>query len=110
VTADGVVQNSLAIGNGTTFTLDPSDANGNPTAQSSSLLGSGSLTSGSSFTSLAGSAGILASGTSAASAPTLGLGNIAGSGVSAVPEPSSILLAVLAAIGLAAAARSRKVC
>jgi fibronectin-binding autotransporter adhesin len=105
LTAGSIIQNSLDIGNGALFTLGTSDSNGNPLAQTSSLLGGDSLAGGSNFTSLAGSAGLNATGASG-SAPTLGLGG-AGSGVSAVPEPSSIILTVMAGLGLAAMIRRR---
>ncbi len=114
LTANSIIQNSLVIGSGSTFTLDPSDSNGNPLAEASASLGgvssgtllSGSTTGGSGFVALSGSGGLLAGVDSAAATPTLGLGGAA-AGVSAVPEPSSILLAAFAALGLAAAVRRR---
>ena len=114
LSANSIIQNSLVIGSGSTFTLAPSDSNGNPLAEVSASLGgvasgsllSGSTTSGSGFVALSGSGALLAGVDSAAATPTLGLGGAAG-GVSAVPEPSSILLAMFAALGLTVAIRRR---
>ncbi len=110
LTANSIIQSSLTIGSGGTFTLAASDANGNPMVSLAAALGgqdssndglvlAGSLTPSNSF--LAGSGSLIGGSAEGGSALALSLGGIAGSGVSAVPEPSSIALALC---GLAAAA------
>ncbi len=116
LTADHINQNSLVIGAGSIFTLAPSDSDGNPMAaamatlspgpaarssatptsapNSSGFLVAGSLAPASSFVAASGS--LLGAG-SATSAPTLSLGGgVSGASVSAVPEPSSIVMFVMA--------------
>ncbi len=118
LTANSIIQNSLTIGSGGTFTLAPSDANGNPMVSVAAALGeqgssndglvlAGSLTPSSSFP--AGSGSLLGGSAegSSALAPSLG-GGIAGSGVSAVPEPSSIALALFGLAAAAMVARRRR--
>ncbi len=115
LTANHIVQSALVIGSGSTFTLAPSDASGNPSAQlaaissaspSTSLLANGSLNAGN-FASLeAGS--LIGAAASSGSAPSLGLGAVGMSaGANAVPEPSTVLLAGLGAIAIVALRRRK---
>ena len=98
LTADHINQTSLVIGAGSTFTLAPSDMNGNPMAASGLVL-AGSLAPSSSF--IANSSSLLGVGGSSASPSTsISLGGVGGSSVSAVPEPSTILLLLLGCIGV----------
>ena len=97
LTADHINQTSLVIGAGSVFTLAPSDPSGNPMAAlgsaSSGLALAGSLTPASSF--MASSGNLLGAG-AAGSAPSFSLGG--GATVSAVPEPSAIVLLMIGAI------------
>ncbi len=118
LTADHINQTSLVIGDGATFTLAPSDSDGNPMASSfspgpmargiaaigssGSLLLAGSIAPSTSF--LASHANLL-SANSATAGPAISLSS-AVSSVNAVPEPSSILLALLA-LSMAAPAAFR---
>jgi formylglycine-generating enzyme len=106
VTADHIVQSALVIGGAAgspaLVTIDASDANGNPLAQSSGLALAGSLASNNAFGEIVNPAGLgdgLASGDlgSAASLPSSSPG---GAGSSAVPEPSTIALFAIALAGL----------
>ncbi len=106
LTADHIIQGSLTISAGSTFTLAPSDMNGNP-ATAGGLVLAGSLTPSSSF--IASSGSLLGAGT-AGSTSTPSLGGANGSTVSAVPEPSAmmlLLLGVLAALPIVRRRRSR---
>ncbi len=114
LTADHINQTSLVIGNGATFTLAPSDSNGNPMAStmatlspgpaapgsaaigSSGLILAGSLAPTSSF--LASSASLLGT-SSATAAPAVSL-NSAVASVSPVPEPSAIVLLLIGGASL----------
>ena len=104
LTADHINQTSLVIGAGSTFTLAPSDANGNPMvgqafatgAASSSLMLAGSLTPSSSF--IASSGNLLGAG-STSSTLSVPFGGVSGASISAVPEPSTVLLLFLGAMG-----------
>ena len=91
LTADHINQNSLVIGAGSTFTLAPSNSDGSPMASNASGLAlAGSLTPASSFIAPSGS---LLDADTASSAPAVSLGGLAaGASVSAVPEPSTIVL------------------
>ncbi len=105
LTANHIIQNSLTISAGSTFTLAPSDPSGLPSAAGGLVL-AGSLTPSSSF--LASSGSLLgAGGASSLASPSLG-GGLSGASVNAVPEPSSIALALLAAIGLLVTSRFRR--
>ena len=102
LTADHINQTSLVIGNGSTFTLAPSNADGTPMAVGSgqaagggSLVLAGSLTPSSSF--IASSGSLLGAG-AASSTPAVSLGGVSGASVNAVPEPSTIILLLLGAI------------
>ncbi len=95
LTADHIKQTSLVIGSGATFTLAPSNTDGNPMVEQGLAL-AGSLTPSSSF--LASSTNFLGVG-SASSAPAVALGaGLGGATATAVPEPSTILLALIAGI------------
>ncbi len=108
LTADHINQTSLVIGAGATFTLAPSDPSGNPMAAGGGLVLAGSLTPASSF--LAAS-GTLLGGTSSAAAPAaVSLGGVGGTTVSAVPEPSTVLLFAGALAALGVAGRRRRLC
>ena len=101
LTADHINQTSLVIGNGSVFTLAPSDMNGNPmegvgsgqlavstvepAAGGSGFVLAGSLAPSSSFV---GSTGSLLAAGSTSSAPSVSLGSVGGASVSAVPSPS----------------------
>jgi autotransporter-associated beta strand protein len=98
--ADHIVQSSLTIGNGATFTLAPSDSTGNAAA---GLVLAGSLTQSSSFVD---GSGLLSAGGDAGSAPVLSISATGGANASAVPEPSAVVLLVLA--GLSALALRRR--
>jgi fibronectin-binding autotransporter adhesin len=108
LTANHIVQGTLAIGglsgSPSTVTIGASDASGNPLGSSSGLALAGSLEPTDSF----------AAGTSS-SAALQGEDSLAGSGssapvtgASAVPEPSSIVLLVLAGIACLARAVRRR--
>ncbi len=119
LTANHIIQGALVIG-GTagspaTVTIDASDASGNPlvAASGAAILSSGSASDPISATAL-GPSGLsdLASNssTSLAGSPSAGSSSPLGSGgTSAVPEPSTILLSLLAVAGALAAVRRRKV-
>ena len=101
LTADHINQASLVIGNGSTFTLAPSDASGMTLA--------GSLMPASGFVAGSGSeANLLGAGSgSSGGFDGSSLGGGAG-GASAVPEPSALLLAAIAALGGLSYAASRR--
>jgi hypothetical protein len=101
LTANHINQNSLVIGNGSTFTLAPSDASGSPMASGLALAGSLAPTSG-----FVGSNSSLL-GVSGGSAVTPALGGTIGGG-SAVPEPGSLALFVVGAIGLLSCRRRKR--
>ncbi len=108
LTADHINQSSLVIGNGSTFTLAPSDMNGNAMAavqgSGSSLVLAGSLTPASSFVASGGS--LLGAAGSTPSAPSVPLGGgLSGASVSAVPEPSAIILLLVGGFAAWPAAR-----
>ncbi len=122
LTADHINQNSLVIGAGSIFTLAPSDADGNPMAaamatlspgpaapgsatpaSSPSSLLAGSLTSSNSF--LASSGSLLGAGP-ATSTPSVSLaGGAIGASISAVPEPSAVLMMLLGLLAMGPLAR-----
>ncbi len=116
LTADHINQAALVIGNDSTFTLAPSDMNGNAMAAAqlavgswqsaggSSLVLAGSLTPSSSQ--IASSSLLGVGGTSSTVSPSLG--GIGGTSISAVPEPSSIVILALGGLGLLAVARRRR--
>jgi len=109
LTADHINQMSLVIGAGSTFTLAPSAADGSPMVgqgAGSSLVLAGSLTPSTSFIGAIGS--LLGIG-SASSAPAVSLGGgLGGASVSAVPEPSAVLLLLLGGMGAWSLVRRRK--
>jgi hypothetical protein len=106
LTANHIIQNALIIGGATgnpgLVTIDASDASGSPLGLSSGLALTGSLFSSRSFgadgvtsTNLSSGAG---GGTDLAA---LSLGNSpGGSNPSPIPEPSTLLLALLAVLGV----------
>jgi hypothetical protein len=108
LTADHINQTLLVIGNGSVFTLAPSDANGNPMAAGGGLVLAGSLTPSSSF--IAGSGSLVGTGVADASISPVSLGGVSGASLSAVPEPTTGLLLALGAFGLfgVGAVRRRK--
>ena len=103
LTANHIIQSALVIG-GTAgghglVTIDASDASGNPLGQSSGLTPAGSLTpsgpfgaGGSSFTALSSGGNELA-----ALSPS---SSVVGGNPSSVPEPSTLLLILVAVTGL----------
>jgi fibronectin-binding autotransporter adhesin len=106
LTANHIVQSALVIGGATGIpgmvTIDASDANGNPLGQSSGLAVSSSLTSTGPF----GASGIRPVVLSGAAADSTDLtvtaaSNSVGNGnASQVPEPATLLLALLALLGV----------
>ena len=105
LTADHIVQGALVIGgtskNPGLVTIDASDASGNPLGQPSGLALAGSLSSIDSF----GANGITSANLSSVAGGTdleaLLAGNPAvGGNLSPVPEPSTLLLALLAVLGV----------
>ena len=126
LTADHIVQNSLVIGAGSTFTIAPSAADGSPMADALAALGQGgSASSGNSASTpsgglvlagslvpsssyVASSAGLL-SGDSASASPSVSLGgSTGGAAVNAVPEPSTILLLLCGGIGILSLVRRKR--
>jgi hypothetical protein len=101
LTADHIIQSSLVIGSGSMFTLAPSDADGNPMA--SGFVLAGSVAPASSY--LAPSDSLQGSATG--SPATISLDGASGPNGSAVPEPSTMMLVLLA--GLAAMPRARRI-
>ncbi len=105
LTADHINQTSLVIGNGSTFTLAPSAADGSPMVAGLATLGSssgglvvaGSLTPSTSFVATSGS---LLGVAFASSTPSVSLGGVSAASVNAVPEPSSMLLLGLGALAV----------
>ncbi len=116
LTADHINQTSLVIGNGSTFTLAPSDMNGNPMAafspgpaaqgSGSGLILAGSLTPSSSFVAAGGS--LLGINSASSGAPSVALGAATDSSVNAVPEPSGMLLLGLGGLAVSAVAMRRR--
>ncbi len=113
LTANHINQTSLVIGDGATFTLAPSDADGTPLAtfspgpmargstaigSSSNLILAGSLTPASSLIAPSGNLLSLLGG-SASSAAAVSLGQAGGASVSAVPEPSTLVLLIVGSLG-----------
>jgi autotransporter-associated beta strand protein len=105
LTADHIVQSSLIIGGSAgspaLVTIDASDASGNPLGQSSGLVVASSLTPSGPFgageTSSASLSSIAADSTDLAvpaAGNSVGIGN-----ASQVPEPSTLLLALLVVLG-----------
>ena len=101
LTANHIVQGALVIGgnasNQALVTIDASDASGNPLAQSGGMAMAGSLGSSAPFASGApASSSLLAAGGSPASAAGslsgASSGVNLGGGVSAVPEPATLVL------------------
>jgi hypothetical protein len=97
LTADHINLHSLIIGAGATFTLAPSNASGSPLADASSggLVLADSLAPSSSFIGSGSSLPMVNGATS--SAPAVKLTDASTASVSAVPEPSSAILMLLAA-------------
>jgi hypothetical protein len=103
------------IGNGGTFTLAPSDANGNAMAAPGAVVGgqsadglalAGSLAASSS--SMPSSGNLLGDGVAGTlSSPTLG--SVGGGGTAAVPEPSTVVLCCFGILMAAWLARHRNV-
>ncbi len=104
LTADHIVQSALVIGgaagNPALVTIDPSDASGNPVDQSSSFALAGSLTPSGHFG---------AGETSSANFRTVDITDLAaplagnsavGDDLAAVPEPSTLVLVLLALLGV----------
>jgi fibronectin-binding autotransporter adhesin len=118
LTANHIVQSALVIGgtakNPGSVTIDASDASGNPLAASWGFALAGSLTPSAPF--VAGaltSSKLLARGGSPASGSTLGGGNLGsgtfGDSAASVPEPTTLLLALLGLVSLGGLAwRKRK--
>ena len=114
-TANHIKQASLVIGNGATFTLAPSDSSGNPmTAAGASgqdsigggFVLAGSLAPASSMIASAGS--LIESGSPPSSTLFPSLGGGASGSATAVPEPSSLLLAAMSLLGLLCVAVRRR--
>jgi fibronectin-binding autotransporter adhesin len=109
LTANHIIQGALVIGSTTgspaLVTIDASDASGNPLGQASGFALAGSLTPNAPFGSAGiNSANLNAGGGSLANGSTLGggtPGSTLNSSAAAVPEPATLLLALLglAAIG-----------
>ncbi len=102
LTANHIVQSALIIGgaagNPGLVTIDASDASGNPLGQSSGIALAGSLAPNDPF----GAGGISSAGLSGGpDLAALSLGNSPGGGnPSPVPEPSALLLSLLAVLGV----------
>jgi hypothetical protein len=113
LTANSIVQNALVIGGTSTspgnVTIAASDSSGNPLVAAAASRGS--LTSGSTGSSLLGSSASPSSGLSGGS--NLGtssstLGGVGVGGATSVPEPSALILVLIGTVaGLLAALRSR---
>ncbi len=104
LTANHIIQSALVIGgtsnNPGLVTIDASDASGNPLNSSSGLAAAGSLTPGGLFGASGSSSGNLSGGGSGDQA-ALSLGNsVGGANPSSVPEPSTLLLVLVAIAGL----------
>ncbi len=99
LTTDYIVQSTLTIGNGSTVTIAPSDANGNSIVGGIGLLSSDSSPSLGPFASLDTDASV-------ASRPS-SIGGAAQESANGVPEPSTILLLALGAIATAPFTRRR---
>ncbi len=117
--ADHILLNgSLLIGNGATFTLAASDASGNPLATSSDIVGGGSSSSSSLSSLLASqpfaaglrssSLAIGGSSVSSNSGMSASLGGSLAGGALPVPEPSSFALLLTAIMGGGATMLRRK--
>jgi hypothetical protein len=100
LTADHINQSSLVISAGATFTLAPSSATGSPMDDASGFALAGSLTPANAFIAADGS--LIFGGGFEGSAAALNVGSASVSGAAAVPEPSTLALLAIAAIGLAA--------
>jgi hypothetical protein len=103
LTANHIVEGALVIG-GTAgspalVTIDGSDASGNPLGQSSGFALADSLTPSSPFGAGGISSANLSSGGIELAAPSLG-NSVGGSNPSSVPEPSTLVLALLAVLGV----------
>ena len=105
LTANHIVQAALTIGGADathmgSVTINASDANGNPLASLGALAVAGSLAPSDPFGSGAGGDSTLAAAGNASSGDGTSLGGAAlgGGSSSAVPEPSSLMLAVLAGL------------
>jgi fibronectin-binding autotransporter adhesin len=108
-TADHIIQTSLVIGNGGTFTLAPSDANGNSmVGDSSSLVLAASLATSDSTVG-AGNGLLAAAGESNSSSP-VSLGGVGSTGSGAVPEPSTTILVLLGSTAFLVVRQRRRVC
>ncbi len=102
LTANHIIQNALVIvgtaGSPALVTIDASDASGNPLGQSSGIALAGSLAPNDPFRAGGISSAGLSGGPDLAA---LSLGNSPGGGnPSSVPEPSTLLLALLAILGV----------
>jgi hypothetical protein len=93
-------QTSLVIGNGSVFTLAPSNSDGSPMAQGTGggLVLASSLTPAGSFVASGGA--LLGINSATNSTAPVSLGGVGGASISAVPEPPSGFLLVLGALGL----------
>jgi hypothetical protein len=103
LTADHIVQSSLAIGAGSTFMLAPSDVNGAPMGGGLALANSLTPTSAQ----LVAGTSLIAAGPVSIE-PFIPLGGaVSAASVAAVPEPASSLLLLLGAISLWPIARRK---
>ncbi len=112
LTADHIVQNALMIGGaaGSTglVTIDASDASGNPLGQSSGFALAGSLTRNDPFEAGGIDSANLRSGDNTDLASLSPGNSAAGGNLSPVPEPSALVLALLAILGVVSTQFARR--
>jgi hypothetical protein len=114
LTANYIVQSALVIGgtagSAALVTIDASDPNGNPTAASGGLVLAGSLAPSGPFAEgVINSESMSTATTDSTDLAILAMGKPVGSDNPApVPEPSTLLLALLATLGVAGAQHARK--